>query len=541
MSAPIDPENHTTLAYRGALRLRWSRLAARADEIRAEIAARGFGEAAARSAAIEAIRPDLRAHLAEVLSHTPHALLRAHAPRLLGWQLHVEPFLASDSVLLRLIDGALTHPVWPSADTGDLSGDDARWATWCAAWLSEVRARDPDLAAALAGAASSTTSAAKPTTEVRVQDNSGIPTVVKQGLDLINWLSNGMAGAHEARRQRIAREADRQRPLLVDDVLANAGATIPRLDQMVGVLMKDPVECKRVADMIAGQSVPTSFVIDPHARPQPPSPEPTQLRARDFMPEAFFARMAAERAAAERAAAERAAAERRAAERAATQHTAATAPATTHASPPSGEIIDAQLDALRLHVFTRQGDFEERMSRAEQKLALVNALHEKAQSALKSLRDDLVRLKSSAPSSTTDTPTTPVDSATHHRNVTDTLASNVDDGDDGIDDDDTNTDDTDSDDTDANADINTTADPTTTTFDAIVDELSAPATPTTAHASSPSPDHIRAAKLSALAAHFDLIADANDARLDAIERAADTQLQNAIALLAALENLDIDS
>jgi len=43
----------------------------------------------------------------------------------------------------------------------------------------------------------------------------------------------------------------------------------------------------------------------------------------------------------------------------------------------------------------------------------------------------------------------------------------------------------------------------------------------------------------ALAAHFDLIADANDARLDAIERAADIQLHNATALLAALEDLHV--
>ncbi|HRI09614.1 MAG TPA: hypothetical protein PKW35_17455, partial [Nannocystaceae bacterium] len=156
MSASIDPENDTTtIAFRGALRLRWSRIATRADEIRAEISARGFGEAAARNAAIEAVRPELRALLTEVLTHAPLALLRTHAPRLVGWQMHVEPFLASDSVLLGLIDGASPQPLWARTDTGDVASDDTHWPTRCAAWLGELRTRDINLATALAGATSS--------------------------------------------------------------------------------------------------------------------------------------------------------------------------------------------------------------------------------------------------------------------------------------------------------------------------------------------------------------------------------------------------
>jgi len=45
---------------------------------------------------------------------------------------------------------------------------------------------------------------------------------------------------------------------------------------------------------------------------------------------------------------------------------------------------------------------------------------------------------------------------------------------------------------------------------------SAPSAPTTADSSPPSPNRIRIAKLDALAAHFDIMADANDARLDAM-------------------------
>lgn len=137
--------------YRYYQRMAWQVLRSRyAAEVAAEMDA-GAPAADARRRAARTVRGELRALMAELLTHAPLPALIEFMSAAREWGENGERLLEQGDVVLALIESVEPTPPWaaPAALGREETEDDAKWLAWVRTWLAAFQATGPAAAAAV--------------------------------------------------------------------------------------------------------------------------------------------------------------------------------------------------------------------------------------------------------------------------------------------------------------------------------------------------------------------------------------------------------